>query len=62
MCGGGVGTNSQNCRSAAKFADRVRHGSTPDCGGQTGHSGSMSETCAVIDIVGAHYGPCELLK
>ena len=58
----GVGANGQNRSSTAKFIDRVGHRSTAECGGQTGHSGSMSETCAMIDIVGSHYGSCELLK
>ena len=44
-----------------KFAERVGHGARTECGGQTGHGGGVSGSCAVIDVVGADHRAEELL-
>lgn len=56
MALGGVGADSKNAVSGThvvEFADRVCHRPVTKSGGQTGHSWSVSETRAVVDIVGA---------
>ena len=45
-----------------EFRDRIRHGATPKGCGQTGHSGSVSETGAVIDVIRADHRAGELLQ
>jgi hypothetical protein len=45
-----------------EFGDRIRHGAAPKGCGQTGHSGSVSETGAVIDVIRADHRAGKLLQ
>ncbi len=57
----GIGTDSQDTLCTLEIAYRVGHCSTAERCGQTGHSGGMSETGTVVDIVGTQYRPGEFL-
>ena len=58
---GGVGPDGQHAMSLTDIIDGVRHGATPETRGQTGHSGGMSETGAVVDIMSVEYRPRQFL-
>ena len=45
-----------------EFGNRIRHGTTAEGSGQTGHRGSVSETCAVVDVICTDHGAGELLQ
>ena len=57
----GVGAGQQNHVRLFNIPDCVCHRSASECRGQTGHSGGMSETRAMIDIVCFNRRPCEFL-
>ena len=59
---GSVGAHHQKTVSVFDLRDRVGHCSTSECSGKTCHCGCVSETSAVIDVVGPESGPAELLK
>ena len=59
---GCVGSRDQNNVGIFNIADWVCRGATSKTRGQTGHCGRVSETGAVIDIVGLYYRPGEFLK
>ena len=58
---GGVGADSKDTFGIADVVDRVGHSSATECRDQTGHSGGMSETGTVVNIVCAQYRPGEFL-
>jgi len=58
---GRVGSGDQNGIGFFNTTNRIGHGTASECCGQTGHSGRMSETCAVIDIVGFKHRPGKFL-
>ena len=57
----GVGAGDQDDLRLFDVPDGVGHGTASERCGQTGHSGRVSETRAVIDIVGSDHRPCEFL-
>ena len=58
---GGVGADSQDAFGIIDILDRVGHGAAAEGGGQTGHSGGMSEAGTMVHIVGAQHRPGEFL-
>ena len=58
----GIGACRQNQVGIFNFVNRISHCTAAECGGQTGHRDGVSETGAVIDIVGADYRPHEFLE
>ncbi len=56
----GVGTGDQEQVRVLELPDGVGHRSRTECGGQTDHRGAVSETGAVIDVVGAEGRPGHL--
>ena len=61
MAGRGIGPDDKYTAGFFDLRDGVRHGTTAESGSQTGHRGGMSETCAVINVVGADGGPGKFL-
>ena len=57
----GIGSDNQNQIRLFNILDGVCHCATSESCGQTGHGGRMSETGAVIDIIGLKYRPYEFL-
>ncbi len=57
----GVGADDEQGVVGFHLADGVRHGGASERCGQTGHRGSVSGSGTVVEIVGAHHHPDELL-
>ena len=57
-----VGSRRQDDIGEFDLLDGVRHCTASECGGQTGHRHGVSETGAVIDIVGADHRAHEFLE
>ena len=57
----GVRANDKYAVSVSDFSDGVGHGAAAECCDQTGHGRRMSETGAMVDIVGADNGPGKFL-
>jgi hypothetical protein len=62
MTGRGIGADDENTAGVFDFGNCVCHGTTAECGGQTGHRRGMSETGAVVHIIGADDGAGKLLR
>ena len=58
---GGVGPDDEEGVVELDLAEGVGHRGASERCGQTGHSGSVSGSCAVVQVVGAHHHPDELL-
>src|SRR5690554_2409882 len=58
----GVGTGNQEGICRHSIVDAVGHGAATQYSGQTGHGGSVSETSAMVYIIGAHHRPGKLLR
>ena len=58
---GGIGADDKNAVALPEFRDGVGHSSAAERCDQTGHGGGMSETGAVVHIVGADNCPGKLL-
>ena len=56
-----VGPGDQNGIGFFDAADGIGHCSASERGGQTGHRRAVSETGAVIDIIGLQYSPAEFI-
>ena len=61
MVFGGIGAGDQNDIGLFNTIDGIGHGTAAKRCGQTGHSGRMSETGAVIDAVGFKHRPGKFL-
>ena len=61
MVFGGVGSGYQDNVRGFDIGNGVCHGAGSECCGQTGHGGAVSETGAMIDVVGFEHRPHELL-
>ena len=59
---GGVGAGDQDHIGVFDIGDGVRHCATSESCGQTGHGGAMSETGAMVDVVGFKHRPGEFLS
>ena len=57
----GVGADHQDAIGIFQFADGIGHRSGTERRGQPGHGGAVSETGAVIDVIGADPGAQQLL-
>ena len=57
----GVGAGDQDDVGLLDIGDGVGHRATSERCGQTGHGGAVSETGAVIDVVGLEHRPGEFL-
>lgn len=60
--GGVTARDEEDLGIRTELRDGVRHRATSECGGQTGHRGRVSKTCAVVYIVGPSGGPPDLLQ
>ena len=58
---GGVRPDDEEHVVELDLADGVGHRGASERCGQTGHGGSVSGSCAVVQVVGAHHHPDELL-
>ena len=58
---GGIGANYEDTAGIGQLRQRVGHGAGTKSRGQTDHGGAVSETGAVIDVVGADGGPGKFL-
>ena len=61
MVFGGVGADDEDALGVGQLRDGVGHGAGTESRGQTDHGGAMSESGAVIDVVGADGGPGKFL-
>ncbi len=59
---GGVGAGDQEALGLLEIRDGVRHCAGTECCGQTGHGGAVSESGAVIDVVGADHRAHKFLE
>ena len=57
----GVGADYQDAIGIFQFGDGIGHSSGTERRGQPGHGGAVSETGAVIDVVGADRGAHQFL-
>jgi hypothetical protein len=62
MGDGGVGADDENAVGLLELLDGVGHRPTSECCGKTCHGGAVSESGAVIDVVGADCRPGEFLQ
>jgi len=56
-----VGPDDKNTAGILDFRNRVGHGTTTERGGKTCHRGGMSETGAMIHVIGSDYGTSKFL-
>ncbi len=62
MSFGSIGAHHQETVRVLDFRDRVCHSATSECSGKTCHCRSVSETSAMIDIVGSETCPAQFLQ
>ena len=58
---GGVTTNREDAFGITYIIDGVGHSPTAECRDQTGHSGGMSETSTMVNVICAQYRPGKFL-
>jgi hypothetical protein len=61
VTGGGIGSDDKNATGILDFRNGIGHGPTTEGGGKTCHRRGMSETGAVIHVIGADHGPGKFL-
>ena len=59
---GGIGAGYEDHILVGGFGDGIGHGTGAKGDGETGNSGGVAQTCAVVHIVGADGGPHHLLE